>query len=229
MSNATLDPPEVMLTASGDPTPPPSTPLILTQGYFELNGVNLSCLCKHYEVTPENKPVTVTTMCSEVDYQGVTKWHLKVTLYQSFDPGATYYTLQACLDAWTNSSTPAPFKVRGYSSRAAAANNPLISGFALPQPFDLIVGDAGAASEVAIDWNLQLPPTVTGAAVTAAGATAGAPGYFTPSGATVPANMAALSGIVASPATAWATGQYVITADLLANHWTGSAWAAGKA
>jgi hypothetical protein len=45
----------------------------------------------------------------------------------------------------------------------------------------------------------------------------------------VPANLAALSGITASPATAWATGQYVITADLLANHWTGTAWAAGKA
>jgi hypothetical protein len=65
--------------------------------------------------------------------------------------------------------------------------------------------------------------------VTATGATAGSPGYFTPSGASVPANAAALTGLTANPITAWATGQYVITGDLLANHWTGSAWAAGKA
>jgi hypothetical protein len=218
-----------MLTAAGDPTPPTATPLVLNQGYFELNGVNLSCLCKHYEVSPENKPVTVTTMCSEIDYQAITKWHLRATLYQSFDPGATYYTLQACLDGWNNSLTPAPFKVRGYASRAAAANNPLISGFVVPMPFDLIIGDAGTASEVPVDWNLNAPPTVSGGAVTAVGATAGAPGYYTPSGATVPANLAALTGITATPATAWATGSYVITADLLAAHWSGSAWAAGKA
>jgi hypothetical protein len=45
----------------------------------------------------------------------------------------------------------------------------------------------------------------------------------------VPANLGALGGITAAPVTAWTTGQYVITADLLANHWDGAAWAAGKA
>ena len=44
-----------------------------------------------------------------------------------------------------------------------------------------------------------------------------------------PANLAALTsgGVVASPATAWTSGQYVITADMLAANWTGTAWAAG--
>jgi hypothetical protein len=55
------------------------------------------------------------------------------------------------------------------------------------------------------------------------------PGWFTPSGATTPANLAGLSAVVAAPATAWTVGQYVITADLLAAHWSGSAWVAGKA
>jgi len=70
---------------------------------------------------------------------------------------------------------------------------------------------------------------VSSGAIAATGATAGAPGFYTPQGATVPATLAALTGITASPATAWTTGQYVITADLLAAHWSVSAWVVGKA
>ena len=211
------------------PPAPVATPLILTDGYFELNGVNLSCLVKHLEATfAENKPVTVTTLCGEVDYPGVTKYHLRATLYQTFDSGATFSTLNTALASYQASNTPCPFKARPHASWVPAANNPIISGLVIPQPFELIVGDAGTAAEVAIDWNLTAPPTINTGAVTATGATAGQPGYYTPSGATVPANLAALSGVTASPATAWATGSYVITADLLAAHWSGSAWATGK-
>jgi hypothetical protein len=229
MANAVKDPPEVSLTATGDPPPVAATPLILNDAYFELTGVNLRCLVKHLEVMPENKKVTVTTFCSEIDYPGVTKWHLKVTFHQSFDVGAVYDTLNAAYQAYLSSSAPAQFKARPYSSRVVAANNPIISGYVIPEPFEVMMGDAGAASEVVIDWNLTTPPNVDHGAVAAVGATAGIPGYYTPSGATVPANLAALTGITASPATAWTTGQYVITADLLAAHWTGSAWASGKA
>ena len=220
---------EVTPLAAGDPTPPAATPLILNDAYFELSGVNLRCLVKHLEIVPEHKPVTVTSFCAETDYPGVTKWHLKVTFYQSFDAGATFATLNAAYNSYVASGASVNFKARPYSSRVAAANNPIISGQAIPMPFEYLVGDAGAASEVTIDWNLTGFPTVDNGAVTATGATAGAPGYFTPSGATVPANLAALTGITASPATAWTVGQYVITADLLANHWSGTAWVAGKA
>ncbi len=222
-------PPEVNLTAAGDPVPPTASPLILNDAYFELTGVNLRCLVQHLEVSPENKVVTVTSFCAETDYPGVTKWHLRVTFYQSFDVGATYDTLNAAYQAYVASGAPAIFKARPYSSRVAAANNPIISGLAIPQPFDIIAGDAGTASQIQIDWNLTTAPTVDHGSVAAAGATAGAPGYFTPTGASSPANLAALTGLTASPASAWATGQYVITADLLANHWSGAAWAAGKA
>jgi hypothetical protein len=215
--------------ALNDPAPVAASPLILNDAYFELTGVNLRCLVKHLEVTPENKPVTVTTFCSETDYPGVTKWHLKVTFYQSYDVGATYATLQAALAAYNASGTPAAFKARGRASVPAQANNPVISGFAIPQPFDLIAGDAGAASEVQIDWNLTAPPSVDTGAVPATGASAGLPGWFTPSGATTPANLAGLAAVVAAPVTAWTVGQYVITADLLAAHWSGSAWVVGKA
>jgi hypothetical protein len=221
------DAPEVL--ATGDPTPVTATPLILNDAYFEMMGVNLRCLVQHLEVSPENKVVTVTTFCSETDYPGVTKWHLRVTFYQSFDVGAVYDTLNAAYQAYQASGSPVPFKARPYSSRVAAVNNPIISGFAIPQPFDILTGDAGAASQVQIDWNLTAPPSVDHGSVAATGATAGAPGFFTPSGATVPANAAALTGLTATPNAAWAAGQYVITADLLANHWSGSAWVAGKA
>lgn len=231
MANATKEPPaEVAPLWTGDPTPPVANPLILNDCYFELNGVNLRCLVKHLEAAfPENKPVTVTSFCGETDYPGVTKWHLRVTFYQSFDAGAVYQTLNSAYNAYVASGTPATFKARPHFSNAPSAVNPIVSGYVIPQPFELITGDAGAASEVAIDWNLTAPPTVDTGSVTATGATAGAPGYYAPSGATVPANLAALSGVTATPVTAWPTGDYVITADLLANHWTGSAWAAGKA
>jgi hypothetical protein len=229
MSDIDLDEPEVAPLAAGDPTPPTANPLVLNDAYFELTGVNLRCLVRHLEVVPENKPVTVTSFCSETDYPGVTKWHLRVNFYQSFDPGATYATLNAAYQSYVASGAAANFKARPYSSRAPAANNPIISGYAIPQPFELLIGDAGAASEVAIDWNLTAVPTVDTGSVAATGATSGAPGYFTPSGATTPANLAALTGITATPNTAWLTGQYVITADLVANHWSGTAWVAGKA
>ena len=230
VTEETPPPPEVSLAYTGDPPPPTANPLILNDCYFEMSGVNLRCLVKHLEAAfPENKPVTVTSFCGETDYPGVTKWHLRVSFYQSFDAGAVYATLNAAYNAYVASGTPTNFKARPHFSNAPSATNPIISGYVIPQPFELIVGDAGAAAEVAIDWNLTAPPTIDTGSVVAAGATSGAPGYYTPSGATVPANLAALSTVTASPATAWATGQYVITADLLANHWTGSAWAAGKA
>jgi hypothetical protein len=223
------DPPEVGLLAAGDPVPPTANPLILTDAYFELGGVNLRCLVQHLEVTPENKLVTVTSFCAETDYPGVTKWHLKVTFYTSFDVGATYDTLNAAYNAYLANGNPVNFKARPYSSRLASQNNPIISGLAIPQPFDIISGDAGTASQIQIDWNLTAAPSVDHGAVAATGATSGAPGFYTPTGAAVPANLAALTGLTATPNTAWTTGQYVITADLLAAHWSGSAWVTGKA
>jgi hypothetical protein len=229
-TNGGSGPPGVAPLYTGDPVPPTANPLILNDCYFEMSGVNLRCLVKHLEAAfPENKPVTVTSFCGETDYPGVTKWHLRVTFYQSFDSGAVYATLNAAYNSYVTSGNPVQWRARPYFSRAPSAVNPWVSGYAIPQPFELIVGDAGNAAEVAIDWNLTAPPTVDLGTVAATTALTGAPGYYQPSGAQVPANLAALTGITASPATAWATGQYVITADLLAAHWSGSAWVAGKA
>jgi hypothetical protein len=225
-----LDDPEVAPFAAGDPTPPTASPLIMNDCYFELGGVNLRCLVKHLEAAaPDVAKVTVTTFCARVDYPGTTKWTLKVTFYQSFDTGATFATLLAALTAYKASGATANFKARPYSSRIASATNPIISGQVVPTDFAQLSGDAGAASEVVIEWDLVAPPTVDNGSVAATGATAGIPGFFTPSGANAPANLAALTGIAATPATAWTVGQYVQTADHNVAHWSSSAWVAGVA
>jgi len=76
-----------------------------------------------------------------------------------------------------------------------------------------------------------IPPSTTAAAT---GATAGTPGTWTPPGSTPPANAAGATtaGVVASPTTAWTTGQYVqgSTAGTGGEmHWSGTAWATGRA
>jgi hypothetical protein len=69
--------------------------------------------------------------------------------------------------------------------------------------------------------------TFPAAAVAATGATAGVPGTFTPAGAAAPANLASMTGLVASPATAWTTGQYVLLGDASNAHWDSTAWVTG--
>jgi hypothetical protein len=212
-----------------DPAPPTAAPVMMTDTYVELNGANLKCLCEEVSLEAENKPIEVITFCGVTDYPGPVKYHFKAKFVQAFDPGATDATLSAALANYQSSGTPMPFKVRPYASRPVSVTNPQYSGSAIPQPYTVFGGAAGAASEVDIDWIMTGVWTKTTTGVAATGATAGTPGVFTPSGATTPANLAALTGITASPATAWTTGQYVVTADLLGAHWTGSAWAAGVA
>lgn len=83
-----------------------------------------------------------------------------------------------------------------------------------------------AAPTVTGTWGAAANWTVPGGVV-ATGATAGLPGSFTPAGATPPFNLAAMTGIVASPATNWTVGQHVETASGADVHWNGTAWTAG--
>jgi hypothetical protein len=220
---------DASVTATGDPVPPVANPLVLNDAYYELNGVNLRCLVKHIELKAENKLQSVVSLCGEFNVVGTTIYHQTMTFHQTFDIGATYATLNQALQQYLTGGTPSTFKVRPHASLVASANNPIISGQVIPQPFDILVGDAGVLSEVAITWDLTAPWTVNTGAIVATGATGGFPGFYSPAGATVPANLAALTGITATPATAWPTGQYVITADLVGAHWSGSAWVVGKA
>lgn len=82
------------------------------------------------------------------------------------------------------------------------------------------------------DYYDQTVPGPGGGGTPATGATAGIPGTWTPPGSTPPAAPAAMAGIVATPATAWTTGQFVQTGTAGAAGrvtWTGSGWVGGVA
>lgn len=89
------------------------------------------------------------------------------------------------------------------------------------------------AAALARYYNESYPPSVWApAAVPSTGATAGIPGAWTPAGSQAPASVAALiaAPVVATPATAWTTGQYVqtLTAGAAGRAtWGGAAWIAG--
>lgn len=71
-------------------------------------------------------------------------------------------------------------------------------------------------------WQSSAPAAPTGA-------TAGTPGSFTPATSTIPNTLADMTGVSAVPATAWTTGQYVALEDGSDAHWSGTAWAEGRA
>ncbi|MFI5861811.1 hypothetical protein [Streptomyces sp. NPDC051546] len=75
-------------------------------------------------------------------------------------------------------------------------------------------------------WTYAITPL---GGVLATGATAGSPGSFTPDGAVVPANLAAMAGVTAAPTTKWTTGQHLVLGDASKAYWNATAWVAGTA
>ncbi|MEX1655516.1 hypothetical protein ABZ960_20405 [Streptomyces pseudovenezuelae] len=75
-------------------------------------------------------------------------------------------------------------------------------------------------------WTYAITPL--GASV-ASGATAGSPGSFTPEGSLAPANLGAMASVIATPTSAWTTGQYVTLGDASKAYWDGDSWNSGQA
>jgi hypothetical protein len=93
-----------------------------------------------------------------------------------------------------------------------------------------IVGDTNLEPYNVVFEADTFPP----AAVAATGATAGpagTSGTWTPAGAAVPANLAALQAgsVTATPATAWLTNTYMTLGDTTKAHWDAAAWVTGAA
>jgi hypothetical protein len=91
----------------------------------------------------------------------------------------------------------------------------------------------GATSAVTVDITFKANGSWTrvaaGAVTPATGATAGTPGTWTPGGSTPPANLAGMTGIVATPTSAWTTGQHMVMGDSNHTHWNGTTWVTGDA
>ena len=81
-----------------------------------------------------------------------------------------------------------------------------------------------------IEWGARLwtgdqePPEM------ATGATAGTPGYFTPTGSYAPTSIEAMDMVTANPTAAWTTGQYVTINDASDSdvYWNGTQWMYGR-
>jgi hypothetical protein len=96
----------------------------------------------------------------------------------------------------------------------------------------VVLGDSSEAYWDGDEWQVGRSPFVA-----ATGATAGIPGTWTPSGSSPPASVAALIAedpeeVIATPLTAWTTGQYIQTQTAGVPgraHWNSTAWVAGVA
>ncbi|MFJ3775225.1 hypothetical protein ACIPX0_26365 [Streptomyces sp. NPDC090075] len=76
------------------------------------------------------------------------------------------------------------------------------------------------------EWTYAITPL---GSTVATGASSGTPGTFTPSGSVAPTNLAALADVIATPSSAWTTGQYVLLGDGSKAYWNGTSWVAGQA
>lgn len=108
-------------------------------------------------------------------------------------------------------------------------------------PYNVVNNVSGVANplNVALDPNDHLlvittpvapPVTICGAqplGVPATSAVAGIPGTYLPTHSYGRANLAAMVGLTASPATNWTAGQYVVMQDGNKAHWNGTTWIAG--
>jgi len=83
------------------------------------------------------------------------------------------------------------------------------------------------APKVTGDFKAAASWTVPGQVLATSAAPGTGNGTFTPAGATPPANLAALSGVTAVPATNWTTGQFIGLADGTKANWNGTTWVAG--
>lgn len=207
-------------------------PVILYNPDLSISGKTLRCELSHIEMTPDVSTVEVKTACGIREYPGTVKWTLKASLYHSFDVAGTNEILTAAVAG----AVAVPFTVLPSSSKPISATNPQFYGTVIPQPFTPLSGDVGDASSFDLEWSIsgwQTVPTTTTTATAATGATAGTPGSFTPAGSTPPATSTAAtsSGVVASPATSWSTGQYVQGSTAGSGgemYWNGTAWTAGR-
>lgn len=96
-----------------------------------------------------------------------------------------------------------------------------------PDPSYLDTG-AGTAAQQSARPRRYADHANGGYDVAATGATAGAPGTWSPAGSIPPATFAGMTGITATPATAWTSGQRMVLGDASEAHWTGTAWAPGR-
>jgi len=139
---------------------------------------------------------------------------------------------EAITFSWEITTTPVP--VTGFTPTSLLViDSTLVDAAALATLEDMLYGETGSPTLPTPDDVLAIFP----AGDPSAGATAGTPGTWTPAGTVAPSSVSNLTAgvpqpVVASPNTAWTTGQYVQTGTAGVGgqaHWDGTAWVAGPA
>jgi hypothetical protein len=178
---------------------------------------------------PQYNTIPATGCAGATQSPGRTGWQLDLAWLQDWgsDPSMSAY-------AYAHDALPVWYELE-LDSIGLPGEKATGQAYATAGAYGGTFGDGSAATATAT-WPALAAPSIPSAQppTPASGATAGTPGTWTPGGSVPPANAAAAtsSGVVASPATAWTTGQYVqgSTAGTGGEmNWTGSAWAAGKA
>jgi hypothetical protein len=195
-------------------------------------GVEYACQQTNVRVVPTHNEEgdQVETLCGDLlTPSTTTSWSLQGTAIQDWDATSG---ISFTKYSWQNNGLTVPFTWQPNAGTTSITGTVTVRALELG-------GDVNTRITSDFDWPIAGQPTVTwptgGAAVPATGATAGVPGTWTPASSTPPASVADLiagtpNAVVASPTTAWTTGQYVQTGTAGAagqGHWDGSAWVAG--
>ena len=185
--------------------------------------IDASCYLNNAAIEASESTTDPTTKLCGAVRPGVTTFTFQLTGNIDVDAGNADGLLAL---SWAEKGTVQPFTFTPSSDLGTTATGSLVI-----KPLRLGADEYGADLTSDFTWDIVGDPILDfdGGVIVATGATAGTPGTFTPTGAAAPANLAALAGVTASPATAWSTGQHVVLGDASHAHWTGTAWAAGDA
>lgn len=191
--------------------------------------IDVSCLVNNAILSADASTADPTTKLCGTQKLGATTYTATLSGNLDIDPDDPDGIF--CL-SWAAPGELLPFEFIPNSEVGTKA-----SGNLTLQPLDFgSSGEFGDDMTADFEFQVEWKPVIDCSAtpVQATGATAGTPGTWTPSGSAIPANAAGATSaaIVASPTTAWTTGQYVqgSTAGTGGQmHWSGTAWVAGKA
>jgi hypothetical protein len=199
---------------------------IALSDYVGVNSVDLSDFARSVDFDSEHARIDVSGFnpSGANEYlAGPTTQSVTVEFFGSYGSGEVHQTLWPIHQA----RSIVPFAWRPNQNNPVSATNPELRGNVQILKYP---PKAQRGSEETIQIEFASPDaSLAFVSIPATGATAGTPGSFTPTGATPPANLAGLTGITASPSSAWTTGQYIVLGDGSHAHWSGTAWVSGNA
>jgi len=191
--------------------------------------IDVSCLVNNAILSAEANTADPTTKLCGTQKLGATTYTATLSGNMDIDPEDPDGIF--CL-SWAAPGESLPFEFIPNSEIGTTA-----TGMLTLQPLDFgSSGEFGEDMTADFEFQVEWKPVIdcNAAPVIATGATAGIPGTWTPTGSNPPADAAGATAtsVVASPNTAWTTGQYVqgSTAGTGGRmHWSGTAWVAGAA